>query len=86
MNFLEDPEFNWLTNCLDNKMKMNAAKGLGNNVRKAEPLKSHHLNKLWDRGFLSHDNPYKLTDTLLFLIGITFYGILVSIVNFTWSA
>ena len=70
--FLEDPEFNRLTNCLDNKMKQNAAKGLGRTVRKAEPLEPHHLKELWEGGYLGHDTPRKLTDTLLFLIGINF--------------
>ena len=63
--FLEDPEFNRLTNCLDNKMKQNATKDLGCTVRKADPLEPRHLQYLWEKGYLGHDTPLKLTDTLI---------------------
>ena len=37
-NFLDDPAFHKLMMCLDNKMKENAAKGLGHTICKAETL------------------------------------------------
>ena len=66
--FLEDPDFNRLTNCLDNKMKQNAKLGLGRTVKKAEPLEYWHLQRLWELNILGSDNPRQLTDTLLILI------------------
>ena len=63
---LDDVEFIAVRNCLDNKMKENAKKGLGRKVHKADPLEPHHLEILWDKGFLGIDTPRKLSDTLLF--------------------
>ena len=70
--FLEDQCFIGLRNCLDNKMKINAKKGLGRHVRKADPLEPEHLEKLWDGGYLGVDTPRKLSNTILFLLGINF--------------
>ena len=50
-NFLDDPAFHKLTMCLDNKMKENAAKGLGRTVHKAETLDVSHIAKLWEDVF-----------------------------------
>ena len=70
--FLEDVSFAGLTNCLDNKMKLNASKGLGRKVRKAEPLEAYHIDALWKGGYLGDDQPQKLLDTMLVLVGINF--------------
>ena len=70
--FLDDSSFMGLRNCLDNKMKDNAKKGLGRKVCKADPFEPQHLEKLWEGGFLGVDTPCKLSDTILFLLGINF--------------
>ena len=70
--FLEDLAFAGLTNCLDNKMKQTAARGLGRKVRKADPMLGEHMEILWKGNCLGEDTPQKLLDTMLFLIGINF--------------
>ena len=68
--FLEDSDFVGLRNCLDNKMKENAKKGLSRKVKKAEPLEASHMEMLWEGNFLGDDSPRKMSETLVFLIGI----------------
>ena len=69
---LEDPDFLRLAMVLDNKMKENASKGLGRIVRKAEPLDADDIKMMWEKGVLGEDSPRKLSDTVLFLLGLNF--------------
>ena len=69
---LEDPDFLRLAMVLDNKMKENASKGLGRIVRKAEPLDANDIKMMWEKGVLGEDTPRKLSDTVLFLLGLNF--------------
>ena len=55
---------------LDNVMKERAQQNISMTVRKAEFIPISFENKLWEKGILGEDNPDKLCDTVLFLIGI----------------
>ena len=70
--FLDDPKFSKLTNCLDNKMKLNASKGLGRKKRQAEVLEPEEIRLLWEKRLLGDHSPQALLDTLLICGGIVF--------------
>ena len=60
---------NWQT-VLDNLMKERALQNIGIIKRQAELISLDFQNELWDKGVLGEENPEKLCNTVLFLIGI----------------
>ena len=56
---------------LDNLMKQRAASGVGNNVRKAEILTFTDEDLLWSLGLLGCHSPQVLSNTVLFMLGLT---------------
>ena len=63
-------EFVKLKQCLDNCVKETASMGLGRDVKSAQALYYSDIDKMWESGILGEDSPAKLSDTILFLLGL----------------
>ena len=70
--FLDDPDFFYLKNTLDNRMKQLSKEGKIAPRIKAMPISLEEEEMLWEKGILGDENPTKLVDTLLYLLGIHF--------------
>ena len=70
---IEGKEFDELKVVLDNVMKERAALNIGVVKKQAGVITYEMENHLWENGFLSEENPEKLRNTVLFLIGINVY-------------
>ena len=46
--------------------------GVGLNKRKAAPITVKTEEEMWEQGILGEDNPTKLMNTILYLLGIHF--------------
>ena len=67
---LIEGEFDKLRTVLDNTMKERAQQSIGTTVKRAQMLGYEQEKHMWDSGILGEDNPEKLRDTVLFLIGL----------------
>ncbi|XP_076079050.1 zinc finger MYM-type protein 2-like [Mytilus galloprovincialis] len=73
VNLLTQPTYVKCRKVLDSMMKKRSAEGLGvASRRRAEPISSLEENILWERAVIGSDNPPKLLDTMVYLIGIHF--------------
>ena len=68
---VSDGDFQDLKFTLDNPMKECAACGLGNKVRKAEILTFTDEDLLWSLGLLGCHTPQVLSNTVVFMLGLT---------------
>ena len=71
-SFIEDKDFFPLKNSLDNRMKDLSAAGLIAPRVKAEPITIKELGILWDKDLIGDQNPEKLVDTLVLMLGTHF--------------
>ena len=67
---LDDKELTALWFTLDNIMKRRCQDGLGNTIRQAQVLSYKDEEMLWSLGILGTDNPTKLVNMLVFVLGI----------------
>ena len=67
---LEGVEFEDLRTVLDNVMRERTEANVGTVRRQADLITYEYENELWEKGFLGEDEPDKLRNTVLFLIGI----------------
>ena len=68
---LSDDKFSDLRFTLDNIMKQRSSKSVGCGIRKADVLTAVDEDILWSLGFLGHDNPEQLLNTVVFTIGLS---------------
>jgi len=71
-HFLNEECFLQIRNTLDNLMKERSSAGIGTEKRKAEIITFEEEKLMWERGILSMDNPRRLLETLIYLIGLNF--------------
>ena len=71
-HFFEDDAFFDIKNTLDNCMKQLTKEGKIAPRIKAVPISCAEEEKLWMKGLLGDDNPTKLIDTLVYLLGLHF--------------
>ena len=67
---LEGPKFEDLHNVLDNVMKERTKANIGTVKCQSSLITYEYENELWEKGILGEDQPDKLRDTVLFLLGI----------------
>ena len=67
---IDDPEFIDVKTVLDNIMKERARDNVGLIKKQAEVISLDYEERMWQNGILGEDNPQKLRDTVLFLLGI----------------
>lgn len=72
INLLEDNDFVKIRKVLDARMKELTKSGLGTKKKQAETISIDQENKMWTEGILGEDNPQKLLDTIIYLIGLNF--------------
>ena len=72
LNIFSNPLYKTFSDSLDSQMKELSSKGIGVYTRKAEPFSYDEEETLWRKGALGTDEPQKLLNTLLFLIGKSF--------------
>ena len=72
LKFFEDDQFFHIKNTLDNQMKSLSKAGKISPREKAVPISVSEEEEMWKLGILGEDNPRKLVDTVLYLIGIHF--------------
>ena len=66
----KDPAFEDVRVVLDNVMKERTAANIGVVKKQANLVTSDIEKRLWDEGILGEDNPEKLRNTVLFLLGL----------------
>jgi len=71
-DFFKDKEFSESRKVLDAKMRELTRHGVGINKRKAAPISMNTENEMWDQGILGDDDPKKLMNTILYLLGVHF--------------
>ena len=70
--FFDDDEFYELKNTLDNRMRDLTKQGKVAPREKAEPISIDEEERMWSSGTLGEDNPEKLINTVLYLLGVHF--------------
>ena len=68
---MDDKSFDGMRKVLDSKMKELSSRGLGIERRRAEVISEEQEDIMWSKGILGTDNPRKLLDTLVYLLGTT---------------
>ena len=63
-------DFHEIKVVLDNVMKERAVENIGMVKKQAQVITYEYENELWQKGILGEDNPDKLRNTVLFLIGM----------------
>ena len=71
-DFFKDKEFSKSRSLLDARMRQLTRRGIGSNKRKAFAISYEMEESMWTDGLLGDDNPKKLVDTVLYLLGIHF--------------
>lgn len=71
-DFFKDNEFSKSRKVLDAKMRELTRNGVGLNKKKAAPISVTSEQEMWDQGILGEDNPKKLMNTVLYLLGVQF--------------
>jgi hypothetical protein len=73
LNLFTDALYKSFCDSLDSQMKELSSEGIGVHVKKSEPFSYDEEEMLRQKGALGTDEPEKLLNTLLFLIGKCFY-------------
>ena len=68
--FLQDEAFVSLKNTLDSRMKFLSVSGFRSERRQAGVINREDEEKMWKEGVLGSDNPRKLLDTLIYMLGL----------------
>jgi len=71
-DFFKDREFSESRKVLDAKMRELTRNGVGLNKKKAAPISVKTEEEMWNQGILGEDNPRKLMNTVLYLLGVQF--------------
>lgn len=69
LKIFESPDFKLFQDSLDAEMKRLTAKGLGCEIKQAEPITEDEEQLMWTKGVLGDTDPKTLLNTLFFLIG-----------------
>ena len=72
VKLLDDPEFNQVCNCLDNRMKELSKEGYVQPRIQADVIMVEQENDMWSCKILGSDTPKQLVDTLLYIFGVHF--------------
>ena len=67
---IDGDKFESLKIVLDNVMKERTALNIGTVKKQADLITYEQENYLWREGLLGDDNPHKLRDTVLYLLGV----------------
>ena len=65
----ESPDFKLFQDSLDAEMKRLTSKGLGCEIKQAEPITEEEEELMWSKGVLGDTDPKTLLNTLFFLLG-----------------
>ena len=69
LKMFESPDFKLFQDSLDAEMKRLTAKGLGCEIKQAQPTTEDEEQLMWTKGVLGDTDPKTLLNTLFFLIG-----------------